>query len=132
MATYTFTGRLIDKETREGIKGLRVHCWDRNASVNDLLGEAVTDEKGQFTVACEDSVFSDQDRDREPDIFVKVYSIKNLIHTSKLLKNWLPDGKTLEIEITAPPLVEKFFRLLFHLKTPNNNPAVGVQLIFDQ
>ncbi|MCP4308928.1 MAG: peptidoglycan-binding protein, partial [bacterium] len=52
MATKKFRiiGRIINRETQQGVAGLRVEAWDKDTFFNDLVGRAVTAESGDFHI----------------------------------------------------------------------------------
>lgn len=55
MKVYKITGKVVRSDTREGIKGLRVEAWDKDLLVNDLIGSAITGERGVFRIHFDDS-----------------------------------------------------------------------------
>ena len=50
MVKLQINGKIIDSKTRQGLEGLLVEAWDRSLFFKDLVGAAVTDGSGQFTI----------------------------------------------------------------------------------
>jgi 5-hydroxyisourate hydrolase-like protein (transthyretin family) len=146
MATYTFTGMVLNQATQRGVAGLRVECWDRDAKINDLLGETITDKVGRFAIAFDDARFSDSGRDIHPDIFLKVFSGDNLIHSTEKnpIMNWNPQHPPVVVEITPPsgtepeptiPDVDKepIYRVSGHVLQSTGQPAERLTVVaFDR
>ena len=70
---YTVGGRVVDRTTRAGIRGVRVEAWDRDTRYHDLLGQAVTNADGQFAIGFDSAYFGDYAPDRAPDLFFKLF-----------------------------------------------------------
>ena len=62
--TLRIAGRVIDRNSKTGIPGLRVESWDKEFVVRDLVGSAVTDTEGSFKIEFEDTRYKELFADR--------------------------------------------------------------------
>lgn len=99
---FRVTGSVINAETTQGIRGLRVEAWDRDLVRDESLGTAITDPDGRFQF-----VF-DRERLRElfdgvPDLLLRVYDGETLVVTADddVLRELDGDVDGIEIEIEA-------------------------------
>ena len=131
MATYKLTGSIKDKKTGRGQPDLTVEAWDKDIKDNDLLGKALTDAEGGFAITFGDDAFSDKGEDPKPDLYVKIYSGRALIHTTEEapINDWTPEQGPLEIELKPPTTPENTVQLFITAGLDNGKPAAGVQLV---
>lgn len=107
MATELFRveGRVIDRATRRGVRGLRVEAWDRDTRYHDLLGVEVTDRDGRFALAFDSEYFGDYAPDRLPDLYYRVLQAgTELANTRAEVQENAPPGThqvTLEVGLPA-------------------------------
>ena len=66
---YSITGRVVDKNTGQGIPNLRVEAWDLNQDHQGALGSSNVDENGRF-ILCLD--LKNMERKDPPNLFFKV------------------------------------------------------------
>lgn len=106
--TFQLRGQVIDQTTRQGIPDLRVEAWDRDTKNSDLLGQALTDAQGRFTLSFTDTIFSDDGTDALPDVYVKIFAGKNPLHNTEAqpIKDWTPQQAPLVIEVNLLPAPE--------------------------
>ena len=69
---FLIFGKVIEKESAQGIPGLTVKAIDKDWLFDDLLGTAVTDENGQFSIRYEGEDFQELFFDNQPDIYLKI------------------------------------------------------------
>lgn len=99
--TFRITGHVIDAATHVGVAGLRVEAWDKDLLVNDLVGEAVTDAKGDFLIEFTEAHFRELFFDRRPDLFFRVFDGDVLLVDTRksVLANVEPGASDVIIEI---------------------------------
>ncbi|MCB9301179.1 MAG: hypothetical protein H6566_11060 [Lewinellaceae bacterium] len=73
MKELKITGRIREKESGLGVSGLHVRAYDKDMLFDDLLGSAVTDEKGFFEMYYSDKDFKELFENR-PDIYLAIYA----------------------------------------------------------
>lgn len=73
MQPSTIKGRIIGAKTQQPQAGLRVEAWDKDLLIDDLLGTAVTDAAGGFTMEIDRRYYQELIVDRRPDVYFKVY-----------------------------------------------------------
>lgn len=95
--TYRIIGRIIDRETHQGVPGLRVEAWDKDLLIDDLVGSAVTDARGTFEITFDTSYFRELFLDRKPDLYFKVFSGDRLIESTE-------DSVLWNVEVGAEPV----------------------------
>ena len=89
MVKLQINGKIIDSNTRQGLEGLLVEAWHRSLLFNDMVGAAVTDGSGQFTIEIDDTYrfrfFYDWRSDFEnmPDVYFKVYRGNRLLRSTE-------------------------------------------------
>jgi hypothetical protein len=99
MTIFRIIGRVIDFKARQGIAELRVEAWDKDLIFDDLLGNAVTDNDGAFTITFDETYFQEVFFDRKPDVFFKVYYGTNLIKSTEDSVLWNVNAGELPIII---------------------------------
>jgi hypothetical protein len=70
---YEITGVVLEKESGAPVRGLLVRGYDKDLIYDDLLGTAITDEEGRFTMAYTERDFSEL-FEKRPDIYLEVYA----------------------------------------------------------
>jgi hypothetical protein len=106
---YTIVGQVVDRVSRRGVRGARIEAWDRDTKFHDLLGQAITDDDGRFTLRYDSLYFGDFQPDTAPDLFFRVRLDDQLVlDTIDRPRMNTPPGRlvvTLEIDLPqARPL----------------------------
>jgi len=99
MNVYKITGKIVNSDSKEGIKGLRVEAWDKDLLMNDMVGSAITGDGGVFRIQFDESYFKELFLDRNPDLFFKVYKGTKLIKSTEDSVLWNVDREDIEMTI---------------------------------
>lgn len=104
MRSYIIFGRVLDRKTQTGLEGLRVEAWDKDMILDDLVGAAVTGERGGFQIRFEESDFKDIFMDRQPDLYFKVFRGDDLIESTEDSVLWNVEREDIEVvlEVDEP------------------------------
>lgn len=70
---FKITGRIVEKESGLGVRGLRVRAYDKDLLYDDLLGTALTDDDGRFEMQYTERDFRELFECR-PDIYLSIYA----------------------------------------------------------
>ena len=97
--TYTIKGRIVNKQTKQGISALRVEAWDKDLVIHDFVGEAVSAEQGAFRIEFTSERFRELFFDRKPDLFFKVFHEGKQIHSTEDSVIWNYENSEREIVI---------------------------------
>jgi len=108
---YTYSGRVIDRQTREGVRAVTVEAWDRDTRFHDMLGSTVTNSDGAFWITFDPDYFGDYGGDTSPDVFFRVYRDgRQILTTADHPQMNAGRGQhevVLEIDTGAPPVEGK-------------------------
>ena len=101
--TITIRGNITLKDTKQGMGGLTVEAYDADLFIDDLLGKAVTDERGEYTIrSLDQSGIKDL-----PDVYVQVKTSNGkLLHSTR--NRIIPDVEkdiTLDVSISQSDLL---------------------------
>ncbi|MBU2597965.1 MAG: hypothetical protein KKC53_02105 [Actinobacteria bacterium] len=69
---FKIYGKIIEKETGNGISNLIVKAVDKDLIYNDILGEVITDKNGNFEIKYSEEDFKEFFLDKEPDIYLTI------------------------------------------------------------
>lgn len=96
---YRIVGVVIDRQTREGLAGLRVEAWDKDPLFDDLLGTALTDEQGGYQIEFDETYFQELFLDHYPDIFFRIFAGDLLIKSTEDRVLWNAQLTRIEIKL---------------------------------
>ena len=88
MKKYTVSGYVYNKNTGFVIPGVRVEAWDKDGTIDDLLGSCITNSKGFFIINFDESAYADDIHDLEPDIYFKVFDGEKLLLSTEKRVLW--------------------------------------------
>jgi len=87
---FTITGNITDRQSKQGISGLRIEAWDKDLFFDDMVGSAETDAEGLFKIRFNEDHFREL-FERRPDLYFRLYSAEEAI-----------SGESFEITVTPP------------------------------
>jgi hypothetical protein len=80
---FRIFGKVVEKESGLGLSGLMIKAIDKDLLFDDLLGTAITDDQGAFSILYEGKDFQELFFDQKPDIYLTIKnSAGNLIYSS--------------------------------------------------
>ncbi|HHJ20366.1 MAG TPA: hypothetical protein ENJ84_11185 [Gammaproteobacteria bacterium] len=128
---FTITGRVIDRQTGQGIPELRIEAWDSDLFFDDFVGEALeTDARGRFRIDFDEERFREF-FERKPDLYFKVYQKGRLVHSTEDSIIWnMPQGErvvTIEVEHSAVEEPKEFV-VRGTVKDETGDPQSGLQV----
>lgn len=85
---YIIRGSVIIRSTRKAVANARVEAWDKDLILDDFVGNAITDENGNFEIHFSRKFFSEFFMDRKPDLYFKVFSGDDLIGNTENAVRW--------------------------------------------
>ena len=81
---FKIYGTVVEKETRKPLPNLTVKAIDKDLLFDDLLGSAITDNRGYFEIKYDNKDFQELVFDQKPDIFLKISNAeREVIHTTR-------------------------------------------------
>jgi hypothetical protein len=98
--TWVVKGRVTD-QANKGVAGVFVSVYDKDLFFDDRLGQAMTDNNGNYSLTYQTDDFRDL-IEKRPDLYLKVIDNKgNTVHTRKG-RTWFEAGRveTIDIQIT--------------------------------
>ncbi len=131
---YVISGHVLDRATGQGIAGLRVEAWDKDARYDDLVASAVTEGDGRFQLDFDDTRFREMYPEAAPDLYFKVYRGLQLLRSTEDSVLWnLATGKTsIRIEVDLPgegtedQLPQQGYVVRGRVLQPDGQPLAGV------
>lgn len=94
----TISGYIFSQK-KKGIANLKVEAWDKDMLLDDLVGSAVTDDKGKFVITFTSKYFKELFLDRKPDLFFRIFQNDKLIHSTEKNVIWNMEVDNIDIEI---------------------------------
>ncbi len=131
---FQITGRVIDRNTKKGVPGLKVEAWDKDLIFDDFIGKTVTDEKGKFIIEFTESHFKDIFLDRRPDLFFNIYEKSKLIKSTEdsVLWNVKSEGKEVVIEVDFKTS-DQIYKINGRVMQPDGSPVKNaIVKVFDK
>lgn len=103
---YTINGCVVDRASQRGVRGVRVEAWDRDTKYHDLLGQAVSDVNGRFTIGFDSVYFGDYGEDHSPDLYFKAFLDQREVLSTfeRPIKNAPRGGIDIKLELDMPQL----------------------------
>ncbi|UCF08544.1 MAG: hypothetical protein JSW28_02320 [Thermoplasmata archaeon] len=81
---FLIWGKIMVKETGQGIPNLMVRAFDRDLIVDDALGSARTDRNGDFRITYDKKAFKEFGFGKRPDIYLTISDLRGkMIKTTK-------------------------------------------------
>ena len=105
--TFRIQGRVIERQSRQGIGKLRVEAWDKDLIFNDLVGSAITNEQGAFQMRFDETYFRELFLDRQPDLFFRVFREDVLIQSTENSVMWNVETAETQVAIEVDLAAEE-------------------------
>ena len=88
--SWKIIGRITTKEDNKAIPGLIVQAWDKDLeNVDEYLGDARTDELGEFRIEFSQEDFSHWGTEEAPDLYLVVKNENDaIIHSTEERVKW--------------------------------------------
>lgn len=113
---FKIYGKVISKETGDGIPDLTVKAIDKDLLFDDLLGATKTDNYGRFEIFYDNEDFQELFFDKKPDIYIKIKSQSgNVIYTTKDKVRY-GAGKTEEFVIEIENFIQQAVQMEWNVK----------------
>ena len=100
--TYRIIGVIVNRESGEGVGGLRVEAWDHDNLVDDLVGQALTGPDGAFLITFDSDYFQELFFDKEPDLYFRVFDSKGELLVKTPVRRNIGSDESFRILVPAP------------------------------
>lgn len=103
---FEVQGRVVERESKLPLAGIRVRAYDKDLLFDDVLGDAVTNDRGEFAISYSKRDFSKL-FEAHPDLYFRVFDRggKRVIHSTADHVRWnAGHHETVEIEVPAHKL----------------------------
>ncbi len=84
----TITGKVVGIKHGRGLEGLLVEAWDKDFASKHIVGKDITDENGVFKVSFNQKEFTEMFKDKNPDIYFKVFKDDRLLASTEREVYW--------------------------------------------
>lgn len=99
---FRIYGKVVEKETGDGIPNLTVKAIDKDLLFDDFLGAVTTDKNGNFEIIYECEDFRELFFDKKPDLYLKITTPEGeVIHTTEDKVRYEAD-RTEEFTVSIP------------------------------
>lgn len=99
---FEITGKVITFKRGIGVGGATVEAWDKDFASKHMLGKATTDKTGTFKITYNQLIIGKLYKDKNPDIYFKVYKDDRLIASTEKEVYWNILKPRLDIIIKVP------------------------------
>jgi 5-hydroxyisourate hydrolase-like protein (transthyretin family) len=103
MPNASIHGLVINAATRRPLAGVRVEAWDKDRVAGDLLGAAVTDDQGNFSIELDARVYKTI-VDRRADVYFRVLLKQQVLADTRRQVVWNVREPGLRVVIAVPNL----------------------------
>lgn len=127
----TISGKVVNVVSGAGVEKLKVEAWDKDFVSKHMVGSAITGEGGSFKIVFDQKLYAENFRDKNPDIYFKVYDGSLLLASTEREVYWNITRPYLEITIKVFPEKQvtaeefAFSGFVFHT---GGNPVAGVKV----
>ncbi len=84
----TITGKVVGIKHGRGIEGLLIEAWDKDFASKHIVGKDITDENGVFKITFNQREFAAMFKDKNPDIYFKVFKDDRLLASTEREVYW--------------------------------------------
>jgi len=102
---FRITGRITERESGLGVRGLNVRAYDRDLLFDDLLGTVTTDAEGRFEMVYAEKDFREL-FEKRPDVYLSIYAppFKSLFDTKDSIRWGARELEHFELQIDSERL----------------------------
>ncbi len=100
--TYLISGKVIRKQSKVAMEGLRIEAWDNDLFFNEVIGAAQSAKNGEFEIGISVPHFLKWISEHKPDFYFKVYSGDKLVLITSDEVLWRSGQKVNNVLIEVP------------------------------
>lgn len=102
MKKYKVNGYVLSEKSHKPLSGLNIEIWDKENVIDDKMGDAVSDEKGFFSISFTEENEKDNIEEGHLIIYFKIYKDEKLLFDTYNKIFWNVEIETKEIIIPVP------------------------------
>lgn len=127
----TITGKVVNIINKIGVPRLKVEAWDKDFASKHIVGSTITGESGTFKIIFNQRQYTETFRDKNPDIYFKVYDGDRLLASTEREVYWNITKPDLEIVINVyvdseiDTAISSFSGYVYHT---GGNQIIGVKV----